>query len=202
MTTVDRARSATTALYREPFHVGQHGQAIIADTIAARLRRGAVVVAAADGAAWSPITPAVPAAVPTLLAAAFGPGTVPRGTAGIARDGRTERRRAHPLPGAGRPRLVRTAPRSDPHAARQDARPQALAVENAGTAELNAMIERVAPDVLALLADGVPRSKAAIVEALAGRQAKEDVTLALIRLAVTEQVEETGGRYALGAAEP
>jgi phospholipase/lecithinase/hemolysin len=38
VTTVDRARSGTTALYREPFHVGQHGQAIIADTIAARLR--------------------------------------------------------------------------------------------------------------------------------------------------------------------
>ena len=38
VTTVDRARSATTALYREPFHVGQHGQAIIERTIAARLR--------------------------------------------------------------------------------------------------------------------------------------------------------------------
>ena len=29
-----------------------------------------------------------------------------------------------------------------------------------GTAELNAMIERVAPDVLGLLADGVPRQQA------------------------------------------
>jgi phospholipase/lecithinase/hemolysin len=38
VTTADRARSGTTALYREPFHVGQRGQAIIADTIAARLR--------------------------------------------------------------------------------------------------------------------------------------------------------------------
>ena len=38
VTTVDRAHSATTALYREPFHVGQHGQAIIARTIASRLR--------------------------------------------------------------------------------------------------------------------------------------------------------------------
>jgi hypothetical protein len=37
-------------------------------------------------------------------------------------------------------------------------KPSALA----GTAELNAMIERVAPDVLELLADGVPRPKAAI----------------------------------------
>jgi hypothetical protein len=32
---------------------------------------------------------------------------------------------------------------------------------NAGTAELNAMIERVAPDVLGLLGDGTPRTKSA-----------------------------------------
>ena len=34
------------------------------------------------------------------------------------------------------------------------------------------MIERVAPAILELLADGVPRTKAAIVEALAGRHAE------------------------------
>ena len=72
---------------------------------------------------------------------------------------------------------------------------------NAGSAELNAMIEHVAPDILALLADGVPRPKAAIVAALADRHAGEDVALALIRLAVTERVEETGGKYALAVAE-
>ena len=71
-----------------------------------------------------------------------------------------------------------------------------------GTAELNAMIERVAPDVLALLADGTPRTKAAVVAALAGRHDAEDVTLALIRLAVTERVAEVGGRYTLAGAEP
>ena len=38
-----------------------------------------------------------------------------------------------------------------------------------GSAEVNAMIERVAPDILALLADGVPRRKPAILAALAGR---------------------------------
>jgi hypothetical protein len=76
-------------------------------------------------------------------------------------------------------------------------KPSALA----GTAELNAMIERVAPDILALLADGVPRRKPAVVAALAGRHAEGDVELALIRLAVTERVVETGGRYALAAAE-
>jgi hypothetical protein len=70
-----------------------------------------------------------------------------------------------------------------------------------GTAELNAMIERVAPDILAMLADGVPRTKAAVVKALAGRHAEDDVALALIRLAVTERVRETGGRYMLSTAE-
>ena len=72
--------------------------------------------------------------------------------------------------------------------------------ERAGSAELNAMVERVAPAILGLLADGVPRTKPAIVEALAGRHDRQDVVHALIRLSVTGQVEETGGRYALGAA--
>ena len=66
-----------------------------------------------------------------------------------------------------------------------------------GSADVNAMVGRVAPDILALLAAGVPRSKAAIVAALAGRHAGDDVALALIRLAVTGQVVETGGKYAL-----
>jgi hypothetical protein len=74
--------------------------------------------------------------------------------------------------------------------------------ERAGSAELNAMIERVAPDILELLADGVPRSKPAIVAALAGHHDKQDVVHALIRLAVIGRVEETGGRYALETTEP
>jgi hypothetical protein len=79
--------------------------------------------------------------------------------------------------------------------------PRAKPSAFAGTAELNATIERVAPAILGLLADGVPRTKPAIVAALAGRQGKQDVTHALIRLAVTGQVEEKGGKYAL-APEP
>jgi hypothetical protein len=70
-----------------------------------------------------------------------------------------------------------------------------------GTAELNAMIEHVAPDVLTLLADGVPRTEAAVVKALAERHAEDDVALALIRLAVTGRVRETGGKYALAVGE-
>ena len=70
-----------------------------------------------------------------------------------------------------------------------------------GSAELDAMIERVAPAILGLLADGLPRSKAAIVEALAGRHEGWDVVHALIRLAVTGRVDEAGGKYALPSGE-
>jgi hypothetical protein len=78
-------------------------------------------------------------------------------------------------------------------------RTKAFAV-NAGSAEINAMVARVAPSILELLADGVPRSKAAIVEVLAGCHDRQDVVHALIRLAVTGQVEESGGKYALAPA--
>ena len=75
--------------------------------------------------------------------------------------------------------------------------------ERAGSASVNAMVERVAPSILELLADGVPRSKPAIVEALAGRHDEQDVVHALIRLVVTDQVKESSGRYALvTTAEP
>ena len=74
--------------------------------------------------------------------------------------------------------------------------------EGAGSEAINAMVARVAPAVLELLGDGVPRSKAAIVEALAGRHARDDVVHALIRLAVTGRVVDTGGKYALAASEP
>jgi hypothetical protein len=73
--------------------------------------------------------------------------------------------------------------------------------ERAGSEAINAMVARTAPAILELLADGVPRTKPAIVEALSGRHDKQDVVHALIRLAVTGEVEDTGGRYAL-AAEP
>ncbi len=62
-------------------------------------------------------------------------------------------------------------------------------------------IERVAPNILGLLADGVRRTKPAIVAALAGRHDKQDVVHALVRLAVTERVRESGSRYVLPAGE-
>ena len=74
--------------------------------------------------------------------------------------------------------------------------------ERAGSEAVNATVARVAPAILELLADGLPRSRPAIVEALAGRHARDDVVHTLIRLAVTGQVVETGGKYALAASEP
>jgi hypothetical protein len=74
--------------------------------------------------------------------------------------------------------------------------------EFTGSAELNAMVERVAPAILGRLADGVPRRKPAIVEALVSRHDKQDVVHALIRLAITGQVEDMGGKYVLAPAEP
>ena len=74
--------------------------------------------------------------------------------------------------------------------------------ERAGSEAINAMVARTAPAVLGLLADGVPRSKPAVVEALAGRHAKDDVVHTLIRLDVTGQVVDSGGKYALAASEP
>ena len=61
------------------------------------------------------------------------------------------------------------------------------------------MVARVAPAILALLADGVPRTKAAIVAALAGRHDKRDAEHTLISLSVAGEVVEAGGRYTSGA---
>ena len=62
------------------------------------------------------------------------------------------------------------------------------------------MVACTTPAILDLLKDGVPRSKGAIVAALAGRHAKEDVVRTLMRLAVTGRLNEAGGKYTLGAA--
>jgi len=72
------------------------------------------------------------------------------------------------------------------------------------SADFNAVIARVTPDVLALLGDGVPRTRGTILMALADRHPKDDVRRTLMRLAVTEQLVEKGGKYTLPppAAEP
>jgi hypothetical protein len=67
--------------------------------------------------------------------------------------------------------------------------------------DTDAMIARVAPAVLELLGDGVPRSRRAIIAALADRHPKDEVRRTLMRLAVTDQVVETSGKYALAVPE-
>jgi hypothetical protein len=69
------------------------------------------------------------------------------------------------------------------------------------SADFDAVIAQVTPDVRALLGDGVPRSRATIVAALADRHPKEDVRRTLMRLAVTEQLVEKGGKYTVPVPE-
>ena len=69
-----------------------------------------------------------------------------------------------------------------------------------GSAEINAMVARTAPSVLALLGDGVPRAKGTIISALADRHPKEDVTRTLMRLTVTGQLGERERKYTLASA--
>jgi hypothetical protein len=69
------------------------------------------------------------------------------------------------------------------------------------SADLNIVIALVTPDVLALLGDGVPRSEAAIVTALAGRHPKDEVKLTVMRLDVVGWLDRQGSRYILAAPE-
>jgi hypothetical protein len=69
------------------------------------------------------------------------------------------------------------------------------------SADLDALLARVTPDVLALLGDGVPRSRATIVAALADRHPKDEVRRTLMRLAVTEQLVETATRVPIGGTQ-
>ena len=70
------------------------------------------------------------------------------------------------------------------------------------SADINAVIAQVTPDVLALLGDGVPRSEAAIIAALAGRHSKDNVRRTVMRLAVLGQLAMQGSRYSLPAPGP
>ena len=71
------------------------------------------------------------------------------------------------------------------------------------SADTHAMVARIAPIVLELLSDGIPRSRRAFVAALANRYLKEEVELTLMRLAVTGQILAANGKYTLSpATEP
>jgi hypothetical protein len=71
------------------------------------------------------------------------------------------------------------------------------------SADTEVMVARITPAVLALLGDGVPRSRRAIVAALAERHPRDEVARTLMRLAVTDRLAEAGGKYTLaGSQEP
>ena len=69
------------------------------------------------------------------------------------------------------------------------------------SSDTDAMVARVAPAVLALLGDGVPRSRRAIVAALADRHPRDEVARTLMRLAVTDRLAEAGGKYTLAGTK-
>ena len=69
------------------------------------------------------------------------------------------------------------------------------------SSDTDAMVARVAPAVLALLEDGVPRSRRAVVAALADRHLRDEVARTLMRLAVTGRLAEAGGKYTLAGTE-
>jgi hypothetical protein len=65
--------------------------------------------------------------------------------------------------------------------------------------DLEEVLARTMPDVLALLADGSTRSRREILAALADRHERDDVKHALMRLAVTGRLVQRGATYALAA---
>ena len=72
-----------------------------------------------------------------------------------------------------------------------------MPTRNASSADTDAMVAEVAPAILTLLADGQPRSRNAIIAALAGLHSKEDVRRTLMRLAVTERLVKMSGKYTM-----
>ena len=65
------------------------------------------------------------------------------------------------------------------------------------SADTHAMVARIAPSILELLGNGIPRSRRAFVAALADRCPKEEVELTLMRLAVTGQILAANSKYTL-----
>jgi hypothetical protein len=69
------------------------------------------------------------------------------------------------------------------------------------SADFDAVIARVTPDILALLGDGLPRSRGTILTALADRHPKDDVRRTLMRLDVVGRLAMQGSRYTLPMAK-
>ena len=70
------------------------------------------------------------------------------------------------------------------------------------SADTHAMVARIAPAILELLRDGLPRSRHDIVAALAAQSAKDEVVRTLMRLTVTGQLIEAERKYRLAPPPP
>ena len=66
--------------------------------------------------------------------------------------------------------------------------------------DTHAMVARIAPAILKLLSDGLPRSRHEMVEALAPQHAKGEVTRTIMRLSVTGRLVQTKNKYGLTPA--
>ena len=66
--------------------------------------------------------------------------------------------------------------------------------------DTHAMVARIAPSILELLRDGIPRGRRALFAALADRYSKGEVVRILMRLAVTGQVIDADHKYSLTPA--
>ena len=67
---------------------------------------------------------------------------------------------------------------------------------------LTAVVERVRPAVERLLADGIPRSRRDIVQALSSLHPRQEISQTIVRLAITGQLTEVQNRFTLPAGEP
>ena len=66
--------------------------------------------------------------------------------------------------------------------------------------DTHAMVVRIAPSILELLGDDIPRHKRTIIAALAEQHEKDEVVRTLMRLAVIGQVVDVDRKYGLPAA--
>ena len=63
--------------------------------------------------------------------------------------------------------------------------------------DTHAMVARIAPAIIKLLSDGLPRSRHEMVEALAPQHTKDEVKRTIMRLSVTGRLVETKHKYSL-----
>ena len=68
--------------------------------------------------------------------------------------------------------------------------------------DTHAMVACLAPVIVALLSDGLPRSRHEIVAALTPPHAKDEIVRTLMRLTVTGRLVETKRKYHLALLEP